>query len=283
MGYFHRGLCRFELGQFDLARADFDEVLRRKPGLPAALVNRALAYQSMGQLEDALRDLTSALEGGLPETRIFFIRSRIRQQLGDQCGAQQDRREGLRRPPQDEKSWVARGVARLSEDPQAALEDFQQALRWNRRSRTALHNIAHVLSERMDRTEEAIGVLDQLLEIQPDDPAVFVARGVLQARLGCREDAIADAQHALRLPSSPTLRHQIQYQAGCIHALTSRDHPSDAETAVALISQAIRYEPKWQSVAATDPDLDSLRANEQFRSLVSAIRILDKFTFPLQD
>ena len=88
------------------------------------------------------------------------------------------------------------------DDPPAALDDFRHALRLNPRSRAARQNIAHVLSERMNKTVEAIDVLDELLELAPEDPAVWVARGVLRARQGDRSAAIRDAQHALRLEAA---------------------------------------------------------------------------------
>ena len=276
LAYFHRGLCRFELGKFAEATDDFGNVLRLRSGFPAALVNRALAHQQLGQLQDALNDLTAALEAHATETRIYFIRSRIRQQLGDRAGAEEDRREGLQRQPSDEKSWLARGMAKLPGDPRGALDDFRQALQANRRSRDALQNVAHVLSERMNEPEDAIPVLDELLELTPNDPAIWVARGVLNARRGDRQAAIADAQHALRLEGVTAMQHQIQYQAGCIYALTSAQHPGDAKTAVSLISQAIRFEPKWLRLAVTDPDLKSLRANQEFHAVLSAASTFDR-------
>ena len=41
LAFFQRGLCRVELGKFDQSKDDFDDVLGRRPRLPAALVNRA--------------------------------------------------------------------------------------------------------------------------------------------------------------------------------------------------------------------------------------------------
>jgi serine/threonine protein kinase/Flp pilus assembly protein TadD len=278
LGYFHRGLCRFELGKYRPSRQDFDETLRRRPRLPSALVNRALAHQSTGELQDAERDLTSALEAGATETRIYFVRARIRQQLGDLAGAEQDRREGLRRQPRDEKSWIARGIAKLPTDPQAALADFRQALQLDPRSQAARQNVAHVLAERMDQTGRAIAILGESLDIRPDDPAVWIARGVLHARQGDRDEAISDAQQALRLQAPPDMRHQILYQAGCVYALTSADEPADIATAVALIAQAIRLQPKWSRVAATDPDLGNLRADENFRTILSAAETFGRLT-----
>src|SRR5262249_41066952 len=79
---------------------------------------------------------------------------------GARGGARRDWEEGLRQEPTDEKSWVARGMARLAKDAPGALADFQKALDLNPRSLAALQNVSHVLA-RTDQTEEAVKVLDK--------------------------------------------------------------------------------------------------------------------------
>jgi tetratricopeptide (TPR) repeat protein len=222
--------------------------------------------------------LTLALEAGATETRIFFVRSRIRQQLGDLAGSRQDHEEGLRRQPSDEKSGVARGIARLSSDPRAALADFRRALQLNPQSRDARQNIAHVLAERMHKPQEAIAVLDELVESEPGSPQPLVARAVLHARMGNRGAAVGDAEQAVQLASSADERCQVQYQAGCVYALTSKQHPGDVETAIDLVVRAIRFDPRWRRAAVADPDLNALRKNDRFLSLLATFDDLDKMT-----
>ena len=53
--------------------------------------------------------------------------------LGDKKGAQRDRAVGLRERPTDDRSWLARGLARLP-DLEAALADFREAYKLNPRS-----------------------------------------------------------------------------------------------------------------------------------------------------
>jgi hypothetical protein len=96
--------------------------------------------------------------------------------------------------------------------------------------------------------------------------------------LGNRDAAIADAQRALQTETTADARFQIRYQAGCIYALTSKQNSGDATMAIALIGQAIRYEPKWSKIAATDPDLKDLRSNEKFRTILSAVDTLEDLT-----
>src|SRR5262249_26328178 len=143
--------------------------------------------------------------------------------------------EGLRREPRDEQSWLARGVARLADDPQGALADFEAALQLNPRSRVALENKAHVLAERLGRPDEAVAVLDRAIGWHPDYVLARAGRGVLLARQGKRDAALREAEEALRRERTPAAAYQV---AG-IYALTSRQQAADRVQAYRLLAAAL--------------------------------------------
>jgi serine/threonine protein kinase/Flp pilus assembly protein TadD len=263
--YYHRGVAHLRRQEYALAVADLDQALRLRPDWGEALVQRALALAPQGRLPDAIADLTRALEldSKSPATRLWFLRARLREQAGDREGASRDRVEGMRQEPVDEIGWIARGEARLSSDPEAALRDFDQALVCNSRSKAALQDRAHVLAERLGRTEEAVRTLDQLLTHYPDHAPSLTGRGVLLARLGKRDRAVRDAQAALLLDTRPALL----YQAGCVYALASRQQPSDRFQALQLLAAALRG-GYGADLLASDRDLDPLRQLPEFRHLL---------------
>lgn len=264
--YFHRGRVELERQEYEPARRDFDEALRLRPMLAVAYVNRALARSGLGDDIGAVADLTAALERGVPDTRIYFLRSEALDRLGDHVGADRDRAEGLRRTPNDAASWVARGLARLPADPAGALTDFEAALKLDPRSRSALQNRAMVLSEYLGRTEEAIATLDRVVTLDPGFVPARVGRGVLLARLGRRQEAIRDAEASLR---GDTAAETI-YRVACIYALTSRLAPDDRPRAFGMLATALSQESSWAEVARTDPDLDPIRDQSSFRELLRA-------------
>jgi tetratricopeptide (TPR) repeat protein len=267
--YFNRGLALLRQHDNRLACADFDKVISLQPNLADAYLNRALARQGLGQFKEAEKDLTEALNRGGPATRLFFLRARVRQQRGDKFGAQRDYAEGLRLPPTDEKSWLARGFASLTRDPKAALADFDQALRLNPRSAAGLQNKAHVLAEKMGRTQDALSVLNKAVDLYPDSAPMRGGRGVLLARLGRRKQAVRDAEETLLRDTSPPLL----YQVGCIYALTSGSAPEDRLRAFQLLSGALRKGYGFD-LLETDPDLNPIRNCPEFRRLVEAARAL---------
>ncbi len=270
--YSYRGISRLEQEKYAAARDDFEHVLQLRPGRPSALVNRALASRGLGETEEAIEDLTLALQNGATQTRVYFLRSRLKLQIGDKQGAQLDREEGLRSEPSDELSWVARGVAQLKNDPERALDDFRSALKVSPGSRPAFQNIAHVLSDRLGRNDEAIETMDRIVALEPDDPASLASRGVLLARVGASERAHADGDAALKTGTEPL----TIYQVGCIFSLTSRHQAEDGDRAVQLIAAAMKKDPSLVNIAARDPDLAPLREDARFRRLIGAAQTLDR-------
>jgi tetratricopeptide (TPR) repeat protein len=262
--YFDRGVAELERKEYAPARLDFDRALDLRPDLTAARVNRALAHIGLGDDARAQLDLTTALERGTAGTRVYFIRAQVRTRLGDPEGAARDRAEGLRRTPDEERSWIARGLARLHEDPQGALADFQQALARNPHSRAALQNTANALSESLGRPKEAVAFLDRVVSLYPDFVPARVGRGVLLARLGDRTAAHRDAREAEQRDQS----NETRYRIACIYALTSRIEPADRQDALRMLAAVLVREAAWLRVARSDPDLDALRTQAEFQEIL---------------
>jgi serine/threonine protein kinase/lipoprotein NlpI len=262
--WYHQGLMFLAAEQHAQARLAFDRVLKLRPGLVEARLNRAIALLRLGLPREALPDLDAAIEMGSPFTRVYFIRAEARARCGDKKGADADRQEGLKREPADELSWVVRALAWLPAEPARALADLDRALACNPASPDTLQNRAHVLSEHLGRVPEAIACLDRLLDLQPDKPLARAGRAVLLARRGRREAAHRDAALVVRDARAAGLI----YQAACAYALTAAKHPEDAAEAVRLLQQAFQLEGRWVDVAARDPDLDPLRGEQTFVDLL---------------
>jgi tetratricopeptide (TPR) repeat protein len=267
--HFNRGLALLRQHEHEQALLHFDEALRLKPHLTEALVNRALARQGLGHYSEAIADLTRALDLGAPETRLYFLRARLREKVKDVDGARRDYEEGLRREPADEKSWIARGLARLNREPQAALADFTQALKINPRSVAALQNSAHVLAEKLNQPEAALAMMEKAVACAPESGSARSGRGVLLARLGRRDAACRDAEDALLRDASPARR----YQVACIYALTSVQEADDRPRALQLLAAAVR-QGYGLDLLERDHDLDPLRTLPEFHRLVEAARAL---------
>ncbi len=278
-----RGLIHLRRREARLAQRDFDEAIRLEPTLADAHINRALARQQRADrqadagrrkelLQQAIADLTTALELKTAHTRVYFIRAQLRERLGDRSGARADRQRGLALTPNDENSFVARGIARLeTKDVAGALADFDGALKRNPWSYPALRNKATVLAESQGKLAEAIRILDRAIERYPDFSILRGGRAVYHARLGQRRRALADVRECLQRDTSPFMLYQM---AG-VHSLLSRSVEDDDHRAgLRLFASALRGGFDQFALIESDKDLANLRRDDQYRRLLRAAQAL---------
>ena len=157
----------------------------------------------------------------------------------------------------------------MASDPEGALADFDAALKLNPLSRDAAQNKAHILAEKLGRTEEAVAVLDRLIERYPNYVPARAGRGVLLARLEKRSAALDDAEESLRQDTSA----RNIYQVACIYALTSRQQSGDSLEAFRLLSGALK-DGFGADLLETDTDLAPLRHLPEFDRLVAMARAI---------
>jgi tetratricopeptide (TPR) repeat protein len=219
-------------------------------------------------LAGATADLTAALERSPQACDLLWQRARVRNKARDAAGAKADLTELLSRKPATVRGWVARALAQRN--PNAALADLDQALKLDAESETALQNRANILDERLKKPAEAIAALDELLKYHPDSDDALAGRGVLLARRGDREAALADARAALAADRKPF----TVYRVAGIFAQTSKIEPADRREALRLLAESFRREPSLTDLVVSDPDLDPIRKNESFNKLLAAARVL---------
>jgi serine/threonine protein kinase/Flp pilus assembly protein TadD len=284
--YLNRGVAYLRQHQAREAEADFTRALELRPELAEGYLHRGKARRELGRDHEALADYTQALEEKVPGCRIYFLRARLLWRLGDRDAARADWKAGVEADPGDDENFVARGVARLEPldparrpgkaDVEAALADFEAAVRYNPRSLAGLHNQAHVLGEHLGRTEEAVKQLDRLLQFYPEFVAAYGGRGVLRARLGRRDEAHADAEQALaRDQGGFTL-----FQVAGVYALTSRGHPEDKEKVFPLLARALQKGFGYEHLEG-DPDLEPVRRDPRFQELRQAVGAVNRAAAPL--
>lgn len=268
----HRGRCRMDLGQFQLAVEDFDAVLQMRANFPPCLLNRALAQAALGNHAAAILDYTTALDHGAPYTRIYFLRARSHESLGNLEAASKDRAKGLSLVPTDEESWIARGMARLSKDPKGALADFREALKMNPTSLSALQNIVYVTADVLEQYPDSLDSLNRILAIDSRNADALAGRAVLFARQGDRARALADVQKLLRVSKQPI----HLFQAACSMALTSSVDPADLQKALTLLSNAVLLDPRLMARSKTDKDLEVLRKHPGYENLLKVMATAPK-------
>lgn len=99
-----------------------------------------------------------------------------------------------------------------------------------------------MLAEYLHLPDRGIDVLTEAIRLYPDCAPAILGRGVLLARQGCRDQALADARLGLKYDQGG----MAHYQAACIFAQTSRTTRTDADEAMRLLFVA---RCTWASIA----------------------------------
>jgi tetratricopeptide (TPR) repeat protein len=214
----------------DKAIADYDEVLRREPGMAPALLGRGSAYVRKGELEKALADFDQALRLQPDLLPALYARAEARVTAHQVDGALADAAAALRLAPNstDPYNSRARIYLRLGQ-PQRALDDYNASLKINPEGFVALQGrarayaalgkpalaqadlysigeSANVLNWRcyaravVNLTlDEALTECDAAIGLAPKAPEILDSRGFVYFRKGELSKAIADFDAALTL------------------------------------------------------------------------------------
>lgn len=272
--HFNRGLALLRSQQFKKAEEDFTQVIGVKNDWADPYLNRASSREAQGKFDDAVADLTKAIDLGYPPTAVLLTRSRVYTRMGKPDLAKKDTDEGMKQKPTDEKGWITRGLLRMPKDGKGgvktfadSLADFDQALALNPRSASALQCKARCYSM-AGENRQAVGALTELLGLYPEVVDALSGRAMLHSRLGERDKAHADAEEALRLGEH---RPATVYQLAGVYAMTSKTHPDDKREAFRLLASALRNGFGY-NLLDVDRELDPLRSDAEFSRVVEESR-----------
>lgn len=178
--YTNRALALSRRGRDAEALEDWSQAIALRPESAEPLIGRATLRLQSGRVEAALQDLDRAVAVDPQSADAHYNRGVALAQLGRKDEAAQAFGQVLRIDPQDAAAHLQRGAALLETNPQAALADFDAAVR-----------------------------------ISPGWAAAWATRGQAQERLGRPEAASADYRRAFELGyQAPWLNRKIEALGG---------------------------------------------------------------------
>jgi serine/threonine protein kinase/tetratricopeptide (TPR) repeat protein len=208
------------------------KALALEPRLPEAHASRGFALWQAKQVDEAVAEFEEArrLDARQFEARYFLARLRFSQGNTEQAAE------------------LFEEAARVREDSQAR---FFAAQCYAALGRAAEAEAAY---------RRALHVVQQHLELNPDDSRAATMCAVALCRLGERAAGLEWAKRARAIdPDDPG----VLYNVACLFAL--EDQPDDA---LACLEQAFRSGFGARDWIARDPDLESLRGDPRFQTLL---------------
>ncbi len=200
--YIFRGSAYQRKGDLDHAIADFDEAIKRKPGIfPASVVPvyilRAAAYHAKGDLDRAIADYDQAIKSdsgflafilrpilGPMFATAHYDRGNVYEEKGDHDHAIADYDEVIRRTPDSGGACRSRGNAYFHKgDYDHAVADYDQVIRLNPNDARASFNRGAIYEWKGD-LNRAIADYDQALTLNPNFDEARESRERARAALG---------------------------------------------------------------------------------------------------
>lgn len=153
-----------ELGELDDAHAWLVSQSRGQPRLEVLFttVESSLLIQA-GHIDRAQSLLDNALNKYPNDTDLLFARVLLHDNTGNMAGSERDLRQIIRMQPDDSR---------------------------------ALNHLGYMLADQTERYEEALVLIEQAINLSPNDPAIIDSLGWVQYKLGRYEDALRNLRRA---------------------------------------------------------------------------------------
>jgi tetratricopeptide (TPR) repeat protein len=168
--YFCRGHAYFRKGDIERAIADYTELVRLNPKAEAGYVNRGAAYAQEGELDRAMADLDQAKQLNPNDKNVYLGRSRVFLDRGDLDSAIAECDRAVQLDPTDVRGYLYRG---------------------------------HIFADRGD-FPRAIADYDRAIQLAPKDARIYRSRSIAGLYAGLLPKAQADIDQSRDLdPKNP--------------------------------------------------------------------------------
>ncbi|MCX5808970.1 MAG: tetratricopeptide repeat protein [Proteobacteria bacterium] len=128
--YNNRGIAYNNLGQYQQAVEDFSTAIRLKPDDADVYSNRGIAYNNLGQHRQTIQDCNQAIRLKPDCANAYVSRGRAYAELGQHQKAIEDCNQAIRLKPDYANAYGNRGAAYAElGQHQKAIEDFNEAIR----------------------------------------------------------------------------------------------------------------------------------------------------------
>lgn len=194
--YSFRGNAKYNLGQYDVAIADFSEAIKFDPEDAEHYYDRSWAYCNMDKYEDAIIDITKALEIE-PQTSLYYCcRGRFEYWDRRYKEAIIDLTKGIELKP-NENRYIFRANCYMElEEFDCALADFNAAIEINPEYARTYYRRG-LLYEKFEQLENAEKDFKKAIEINPKYDDAMIELGLVRIELG-KKDAMKYFNKAIK-------------------------------------------------------------------------------------
>jgi tetratricopeptide (TPR) repeat protein len=249
------------LNRYEEALLSSKKSIELNPENSSAWSNQSAILSRLNRHKEALLSSKKSIELNPENYSAWSNQGNIFLELNRYEEALQSYNELIELSPENSNSWRQKGIVlnelmRFKE----ALQSYKKAIELNPKDSNAYNVKALVLSILKD-FENSVKVIDKAISLSPEEVIFRANRGIILARAGRFEEALADCNLAIEQDSSSECGY---YALACYAA-----HQNNIEQVISSLQMAIDIAPhRCRSEAKNNPDFDGIRDNELFRALV---------------
>ncbi len=227
-------------GQVDQAIDHLNQIIAKTPNHASSLAQRStLLWEHRGDSDQALQDITAAIQARPEDPELLFQRGKIRFHVGDSQGAIADYTQALRLDNTFSDAYVNRGTARAHlGDEEGAVQDYTAALAVAEDPKVrAFAHLNRCLSlSNLQKNAQALADCTEATNLRPNNSLAYENRGLVKRRLGDPQGALQDFTVAIQIdPANPEAYYN--------RALT-RQELGDLEGAMDDLNQTLTLDPE---------------------------------------
>jgi tetratricopeptide (TPR) repeat protein len=218
---YRRGIAYERVSQFQLAQADYDQVvieantlIQHNPNDAEAYQARGMAYQNGKKDYDrAIADYDEAIRLNPHYVLAYYNRGNAYKNKGDGDSAIANYDEAIRLNPQYAFAYNNRGLAYANKgDYDRAIADYDEAIRLNPHDAHPHTNRGLAYANKSDY-DRAIADYDEAIRLNPEYAKAYNHRGTAYVNKGDYDRAIADYEHAMALNPNDELARKNRERA----------------------------------------------------------------------
>jgi tetratricopeptide (TPR) repeat protein len=182
--YYFLGLNMVLKGDNDKALIHFNRAIRLKDDFALAYHDRAAIKRGFGDYSGALYDYKSAVNYQEHFPIAYNSMGTLKMIMGDYDGAIADFSKAIEQEPELHLAYNNRGYARFQlGEMDSAYSDFNEAMHYKPDFLEAKLNMSHLLVK-LERANDALELLDQIILENPDAGLIFLNRGLVKEITG---------------------------------------------------------------------------------------------------
>lgn len=208
-----KGRAELQNKNYNVAISFFDRSIMKSPKNEMAYIFRAAAKSELEQVEDAIADLTIAIELNPNNAVAYNNRGYNKNKLGEYSSAVEDLTTAINLNPKDEGFYANRATSykelgRFEE----SINDLTSVIKLNPRSSSAYSNIGYC-KNMLGKFEEAIIDFNKSIKLKNSLANPYRHLAYAKMNLGKFEEALIDVERAINLKpnyeSALELRNEI--------------------------------------------------------------------------